>query len=117
MDMLRVVPAGERRAVYLYPKDGAAPEVGDYARERLRKQAAVLNREQAVELGLFGVQTLPERAAQRIGEVLLFPRDNLQFVTPITAPDGTPMRIPDFRGLHGGLTPEEALVPLLAVRV
>jgi hypothetical protein len=117
MEMLRVVPAGERRAVYLYPKDGAAGEVKEYARERLHTEAAVMTREQAVELGLFGLNELPERAAQRIGEVLLFPRSNLQFVTPILTPDGAPMRAPDFRGLHGGLTPEEALVPLLAVRV
>jgi len=82
----------------------------------LRQVAATVEREAAVELGLFGPGGLPERAAGRIGDVLLFPRDNLQVIAPILTDDGAPLRQPDFRGLHGGLTPDEALVPLLAVR-
>lgn len=117
LEMLRVLPAGERRAVYLHPRAGAADDVFDYARERLGEVASVLRRDDAVSLGLFGPGPLSGRAAARIGEVLLFPRDNLQFVTPVESVDGTPLRVPVFRGLHGGLTPEEALVPLLALRV
>jgi predicted AlkP superfamily pyrophosphatase or phosphodiesterase len=115
--MLRVLPVGERRAVYLHPRPGAEADVVAYAHERLRELAAVMTRDDAVSLGLFGPGELSERAAARIGEVLLFPRSNLQFVTPVQMEDGTPMRTTAFRGLHGGLTPEEALVPLLAVRV
>jgi hypothetical protein len=117
LGMLGATPAGERRAVYLYPRPGAAEEVAAYARERLGDVAAVMPRDEAVRLGLFGPGELPERAAGRIGEVLLFPRQNLQLVTPVASADGTPLRQPDFRGLHGGLTPEEALVPLLAMRL
>jgi hypothetical protein len=114
--MLQAVPVGERRAVYLHARPGAAGEVAAYARERLRQVAATVERAAAVELGLFGPGELPERAAGRIGDVLLFPRDNLQLIAPVTTDDGTPLRQPDFRGLHGGLTPDEALVPLLALR-
>ena len=117
LEMLRVLPVGERRAVYLHPRPGADDEVLDYARSRLRSEAAVTTRDDAVRLGLFGPGGLSERAAARIGEVLLFPRSNLQFVTPVQMEDGTPMRVPAFRGLHGGLTAEEALVPLLAIRI
>jgi len=50
--------------------------------------------------------------------VLLFPRGALQLVAPIESPDGSPPpRTPVFRGLHGGLTADEAVVPLLAVRL
>jgi hypothetical protein len=114
--MLQAAPVGERRAVYLHARPGAAGEVAAYARERLRQVAATVERDVAVELGLFGPGGLPERAAGRIGDVLLFPRDNLQVIAPIVTDDGAPLRQPDFRGLHGGLTPDEALVPLLAVR-
>ncbi|MBV8716983.1 MAG: alkaline phosphatase family protein [Chloroflexi bacterium] len=114
--MLKATPAGERRAVYLHPKPGAVSDVFGYARQRLRDVAAAMLREDAVEEGLFGPGQLSERAAGRIGEVLLFPRGSLQLVPPIEYVDGTPPRAPLFHGLHGGLTPDEALVPLLAVR-
>jgi hypothetical protein len=115
--MLKALPSGERRAVYLHPRPGATAEVLDYARERLRDVAAAMPREDAVAQGLFGPGPLSTRAAERIGEVLLFPRGTLQLATPVESPDGTPPpKTPAFRGLHGGLTPDEALVPLLAVR-
>jgi hypothetical protein len=118
LSMLRVPPAGERRAVYLHPRDGAMSSVIGYARERLGSVAAVATRDSAVALGLFGPGSLSERAAGRIGEVLLFPKRNLHITTPIEpAETGPPLPpAPVFRGLHGGLTEDEALVPLLAVR-
>ncbi len=116
--MLRAIPSGERRAVYLHPKPGLTLEVAAYARERLRDVAPVMLRDDAVALGLFGPGSLSERAAGRIGEVLLFPRGALQLVAPVEPADGAPPRpAPAFRGLHGGLTPDEALVPLLALRL
>lgn len=115
--MLRVLPAGERRVVYLHPKPGARDAVLAYARERLGEVAPAMLRDDAVALGLFGPGELSERAAVRIGEVLLFPRRNLQLIAPIEVIEGAPMpKAPAFRGLHGGLTPDEALVPLLALR-
>jgi hypothetical protein len=119
LGMLRVLPAGERRVVYLHPKPGALPEVLGYARDRLAEVAPAMLRDDAVELGLFGPGALSERAAVRIGEVLLFPRGNLQLITPLETVEGAPPPRPPtaFRGLHGGLTAEEALVPLLALRV
>jgi predicted AlkP superfamily pyrophosphatase or phosphodiesterase len=117
LPMLRAMPAGERRVVYLYPRDGACSQVVAYTRERLNDAAATMLRDEAVAGGLFGPDELDERASGRIGEVLLFPRGALQLVTPIDGPDGAPVKTPTFRGLHGGLTADEAVVPLLAVRV
>jgi predicted AlkP superfamily pyrophosphatase or phosphodiesterase len=116
--MLRVLPAGERRAVYLYPKPGATEQVLSYSRERLHEVATAILRDEAVKLGLFGPGLLSERAAGRIGEVLLLPRGNLQLVSPVETADGAapPRPAPAFRGLHGGLRADEALVPFLAIR-
>jgi hypothetical protein len=116
--MLKVTPAGERRAPYLHPRPGAVSEVLAFVRERMPEIAPAMLRDEAVERGLFGPGPLSERAAGRIGEVLLFPRGNLQLAAPVDPPpDGTPPpRTTAFRGLHGGLTPEEALVPFLALR-
>jgi hypothetical protein len=85
-------------------------EVVAYAREHLADVAVAMTRDQAVAEGLFGVKELSGRAASRIGEVLLFPRANLQITPSADAPAS-------FRGLHGGLSPQEALVPLLSLRL
>ncbi|MCA1645940.1 MAG: alkaline phosphatase family protein [Chloroflexi bacterium] len=115
MAMLRVPPAGERRAIFLYARPGADAQVVAYAHERLHEVATPMLRDEAVRLGLFGPGPLSARAAERIGDVLLFPRGNLQLVSPVETADGTTAPRA-FRGLHGGLTPDEALVPLLVVR-
>jgi hypothetical protein len=115
--MLRVMPAGERRVVYLHPKPGLTGKVFAYARERLGEVAPAMLRDDAVALGLFGPGQLSERAAARVGEVLLFPRGNLQLIAAVESAEGAPPpRTTAFRGLHGGLTPDEAIVPLLALR-
>jgi hypothetical protein len=118
LGLLGVMPAGERRVVYLHPKPGLTGEVFAYAREHLAAVAPAMLREDAVALGLFGPGALSDRAAARIGEVLLFPRGNLQLVARIETAEGAPPpRATVFRGLHGGLTADEALVPLFALRV
>jgi hypothetical protein len=114
--MLDVLPAGERRVAYLHPKPGETSSVVGYASERLRDVAAVMLRDEAVALGLFGPGALSDRASERVGEVLLFPRGNIQLVAPTETVDGVAPRWPAFRGLHGGLRQDEALVPLLALR-
>jgi hypothetical protein len=116
LGMLRLPPAGERRAVYLYARDGLVDAVVGYVRRHLQAATTVMTRVEAIGAGLFGPGVIAERAAARIGDVLLFPRANLQLVFTVRAPDGSAMSAPVFRGLHGGLTPDEALVPLLALR-
>jgi hypothetical protein len=115
--MLKTTPAGERRAVYLHPREGAAEEVAAYTHEHLREVAATALRDDLVALGLFGLGSLSERARGRIGEVLLFPHAARHLVAPIENPDGSLPKPPTFRGLHGGLTDDEAVVPLLAIRL
>lgn len=119
--MLALPAAGERRVLYLHTREGAAEDVAAYARDRMRDMAWPMSRDEAVALGLFGPSGLSERAASRVGDVLLFARRNLQLmppVEPVPTPDGVAPRPPlIFRGLHGGLAPDEALVPLLAYRV
>ncbi len=115
--MLRQPVAGERRAVYLYAAEGRTRDVVTYCRERLRDVTTVMTREEAIKNGLFGPGQVSERAAGRIGDVLLFPRGTLQLVSTVRGPDGATMSAPNFKGLHGGLSEDEALVPLLALRV
>jgi Type I phosphodiesterase / nucleotide pyrophosphatase len=108
LEMLLAPPAGERRVVYLHT--ARAADVLDYAREQLGDVAVAMTREQALAEGLFGVKQLSRRAESRIGEVLLFPRGTLQIAAGAESPA-------TFKGLHGGLSAEEAMVPLLAMRI
>ncbi len=121
VELLAVPPAGERRATYLHARPGQAGRLEELARARLGDFAVVVSREAAVRQGLFGPDAPADRAARRVGDVLLFPRGNLQIAyelpeeeLPAEERPGPPS---PFCGLHGGLTPEESLVPLLAVRV
>jgi hypothetical protein len=102
--------------VYLYVRDGLIDDVVAYVQAHLRPATTVMTKGEAIAAGLFGPGVLADRAAARIGDVLLFPRANLQLVFTVRTPEGNVMSAPQFRGLHGGLTEDEALVPLLALR-
>ncbi len=119
-DLLAAPPAGERRATYLYARDGEGARLEEAAREALSDVAVVLGQAEAARLGLFGPGSLSSRAARRVGDVLLLPRGKHQIgfrLPDDVPPEERPSPAPPFCGLHGGLTPEEALVPLLAVRL
>ena len=100
--------------------DVAEALIIDALRTPMGRYRGALSRIRPDDLAAHVVRAAVERngiEGQRIGDVLLFPRGNLQLVATVIGHDGTPMNAPQFRGLHGGLTEDEALVPLLAVRV
>lgn len=119
--LLAHYPAGERRATYLHAQPGEAARLEALCRERLRDVCLVMSRDEALERGLFGPRRAAEPALDRVGDVLLFPRGDLQIAYSIpeehVPPDQAPPKPTPFCGLHGGLAPEEALVPLLALRL
>lgn len=120
MRLLCHPPAGERRAVYLHARPGQEQALEEAARAELGHVAVVLSRAEAVREGLFGHQPLSARATQRIGDILLLARDDYQLVfEPPTEHVPERLRLhpsKEVRGMHGGLSPWEALVPLLALR-
>lgn len=119
--LLDAPPAGERRVTYLYARPGLTQPLAQLARERLGTWAVVLTRDEAVALGLFGPVSGDEPHFERVGDVLLLARGDYQLrgSVPLDAvpPAQRPPAAATFRGLHGGLSPAEQLVPLLALRV
>jgi hypothetical protein len=97
---------GEARFRHLYCADGAASSVAGCWRELLGDRAEVLLREEAIELGRFGPVT--EAVLPRLGDVLVAARGDLAMFSS-----------KDFDyemsliGLHGSLTPDEMLIPIL----
>jgi hypothetical protein len=73
----------------------------------------VLDAGEAVARGLFGTRPLTPAARSRIGDLVLLPRENWYFHHYLS-PQTKPLKI---IGRHGGLTPEEMLVPFFALRL
>lgn len=103
---------GEGRARHVYAVPGAAADVLTVWREVLGEQFWVASREEAVEAGWFGPPgELDARVLPRIGDVLAAAHDRVAVVATRREP-----RESELIGMHGSLTPEEQLVPLLEVR-
>ena len=101
-----VLLGGEARFRHLYCADGAASSVAGAWSERLGPRAEVLLREEAVTRGWFGAVT--EAVLPRLGDVVVAARDDLALFS--SKDFGYEMSLV---GLHGSLTPDEMLIPIL----
>jgi hypothetical protein len=105
---LLVPIVGESRAAFVYPRPGHAANVKQYLAQVLGRKLVIVDSDEAVRAGLMGWPVAEETWA-RAGELLVLPLDGygLQRTRP---------RIM-MQSRHGGLTPEEMLVPLLGARL
>ena len=101
-----VLLGGEARFRHLYCADGAASSVAGQWAELLGDRAEVLLREEAIARGWFGPVT--ESVLPRLGEVLVAARDDVGIFS--SRDFGYEMSL---IGLHGSLTPDEMLIPIL----
>ena len=99
---------GESRAAFVYPRPGRAGAIRSYLEEAFPGWFVVLDSAQALDAGLMG-HPVTDEAYARAGELLVLGRGDhaLQRSLP-----GVPLR-----GRHGGLSPEEMLVPLVGARL
>jgi len=104
-DGVRLV-GGEARFRHLYCASGAVDDVAATWREVLGRRADVLTRDQVVASGWFGdVETF---VRPRLGDVIVATRDDFSILHSETFPYETRLI-----GMHGSLTAEEMLIPLL----
>jgi predicted AlkP superfamily pyrophosphatase or phosphodiesterase len=105
---LQVPIMGESRAAFVHPRPGRAGAIRSYLEETFPGWFAVVDSAQALDAGLMGLPVTDEAYA-RAGELLVLGRGDcaLQRSEP-----GGPML-----GRHGGLSPEEMLVPLIGTRL
>lgn len=110
-DLLRGVSlvGGEARFRHLYCDTGAVDDVAATWSEYLRDRAWVMTRDQAIKAGWFGpVEPL---VRPRLGDVMVASKPNLAVVSTRRFPHEAALV-----GLHGSLTADEMLVPLLIDR-
>ncbi len=101
--------AGEPRAAYLYCRSGESGAARTYIETRLGDKFLVLDSQAALQSGLFGTCTPAPEAPYRIGDLLVIPRQDYTLV------ESNESRV--LLGRHGGLMPDEMLVPLIAARL
>ena len=106
---LALPPSGDSRAAYLHVRHGQAETVRAYLEEQLAGRFVVLDSDAALEAGLLGQGEVAPETLSRIGDLIALARGEASLHWGY--------KEPKLRGRHGGLTPEEMLVPLLAVRL
>ncbi len=99
---------GESRAAFVYPRPGRAAAIRDYLEARYPDWFVILDSVEALDAGLLGKPVADETYA-RAGELLVLPRG-------ARALQQTEPSVP-LIGRHGGLTPDEMLVPLIGTRL
>ncbi|HVN12211.1 MAG TPA: alkaline phosphatase family protein [Kineosporiaceae bacterium] len=100
---------GEARALHLYCEPDAVAGVAAAWRTRLGSAMEIVERADAVRRGWFG--PVAPHVAPRIGDLLAVAVDRIAVVDSATARPELMRLI----GQHGARTPEESLVPVLAV--
>jgi len=107
-----ILPTGNVRDVFLSVQNDKIRTVIKTLRRLLGDRAKVLSSENAVKNGLFGSGTIHARFRSRIGDVLILPHgaETAWFRHPGTRPFG-------LSGVHGGLSPQEMVVPLAVTRL
>ena len=102
-----LAPAGSCRDLFLHVRDGQEREVCDQLAERLDGIADVMEADALVATGAFDTPSAHLRA--RLGDVVVLPRygEAVFWHEPGHF-------VQEFHGQHGGLSPQEMEIPLLA---
>lgn len=106
---LHMLPTGENRLPYLHVRPGQIEAVREYIQKTWANQFHVVNSSFALQAGLFGDGEALPQMPDRLGDLMLIPRENYYLWW---AAKENPLI-----GRHGGLHPEEMLVPFLAARL
>ncbi len=109
-DALVLPPLGEARTPFFHVRAGHLEEVRAYLEANFGGEMALLDRQMVLESGLLGPGEPYEEVYHRLGDLVGLMRDRYVIVRDAEI-------IGRLNGRHGGVVPEEMLVPLLAVRL
>jgi predicted AlkP superfamily pyrophosphatase or phosphodiesterase len=106
---LHILPTGENRLAYLFIRPGQTEAVREYIERTWPNQFSLINPPFAVQVGLYGTGQHHPGLSDRLGDLLVVGRDHAYLWWA--------NKENNMRGRHGGLHPEEMLVPFLAARL
>lgn len=104
---LHLLPTGENRLSYLYPRPGQVEFVKNYVEKTWPGKFTLATTEQILKSGLMGPGKKHPHLADRLGDLVAVSHGNAYWWW---AEKENPLL-----GRHGGLSPEEMLVPLYAL--
>jgi hypothetical protein len=105
-----VAPTGAPHDVFLHIDEPKVQFVLEYLQTELKGKAEVLLTEEAVRRGIFGLNTATKRFLRRIGNILILPYEGYHIWY-----QHTPNAFWHQLGIHGGLSRQEMLVPLVVI--
>jgi hypothetical protein len=106
---LHILPTGENRLAYLYIRPGQTEAVREYLERTWPNQFILVDSAYAAEAGLFGPGPHHPALLDRTGDIIAIARGGAYLWWH--AKENLLM------GRHGGLHPDEMLVPFLAARL
>ncbi len=106
---LHLLPTGENRLIYLYPRPGRVKQVIEYFNHTWPQSFNLIPSEKALKMGLFGPGPPAVKARDRLGDLIAISQGDAYLWW---ASKENPLL-----GRHGGLSPREMLVPLMAIRL
>ena len=104
MNALTILPCGENRLTYFYPKPGMESFISEFIDKTWPDEFYLVSGEQLIADGLYGPPPLHPDLPNRIGSLIAIARNQAYFWWP-KRPDRLFSR-------HGGLSDQEMLVPL-----
>ena len=107
---LVMMPTAEARIGYAYLRPDRAQAFQESLARDLPGRLVAVETRQALEAGLWGPEPFHPETLSRVGDLLLIATGNGYLADPTG-------EMPDFRGMHGGVTAEEMLVPSLWLRL
>ena len=99
-------PVGDLRAGYFFVREGRKEAVREYLERRYPGEFLVMETEAALESKIWGLEEPSEGVRARLGDLVALARGRKLFFWP----EGEEFVL---RGMHGGLTDRELLVPFL----
>ncbi len=107
LDMLRIQPKCENRLAFFYIKPNMNSSIRNYFDTVWPGKFILVNGNEAIDSGLFGFDKTNPSLADRIGDIIVIAKGDAYLWW---APKQNPML-----GRHGGLHPEEMLIPFYAM--
>lgn len=102
----KILPWGSPRDIFLAVKPEKLNQVFEFLTKTLQGRAIVMKTETALEKNLFGQGNLHKKFQSRVGNILILPRGNLTVWYEHFKDEKF-----DLLGMHGGLSPDEMLIP------
>lgn len=109
VNRLHIQPTGENRLAYMHVRPGMLDDVRDYIQTTWPNRFHVLKSDALLKSGIFGLNDHHPGISDRMGDLIVIARDDSYLWWSV---EENPLL-----GRHGGLSPDEMLVPFLAVRL